>query len=67
VTALFGPVPTFYGNDCTDEVRACERLLTLSRPSAVQLHTWTPGPAASLVRQIVPGVEVVVDVAANVW
>lgn len=59
MTALFGPVPTFYGNDCTDEVRACERLLTLSRPSAVQLHTWAPDAPAQALRRALPSARIV--------
>lgn len=63
---LRGPIVTFWGGDGAEaEVRASADLLRTAQPRAVQLHTWTPGPAASLVRQIVPGVEVVVGVGID--
>lgn len=57
---LRGPIVTFWGGDGAEaEVRASADLLRAAQPRTVQLHTWTPGPAASLVRQIVPGVRIV--------
>lgn len=49
MTALVGPIPTFYGNDCAREVDACERLITLGRPALVQLHTWAPAAPAQAI------------------
>jgi len=49
-----GPILTFWGGDGAEaEVRASEALLRAARPRAVQLHTWTPGPATDRVRAIV--------------
>jgi len=63
---LRGPIVTFWGGDGAEaEVRASADLLRTAQPRAVQLHTWTPGPAASLVRQIVPGVRIVMGVGVD--